>query len=391
MTYQLLNLPVEQLRLDPRNPRLWGHEPTDDQDKIAQALQDESYLDDMMKDMAQGIYGVAPHALLALEEEGGLTVVDGNRRLLSIRLLTEPDFAKRNARKTVPGIDEGTAQALRKATVVVMESWEKIHRVRVRQQLAGGSKWRTLIHAQDFRRMLRNEDSPADLYRVHPHTVSEWVNALNFLEQVNSVAKEPWNKTYQFSLLIKALAQPAIRESLGLQEAESYKPDQKPLTNEKTAQGIGLMVHLHGPMVKEKGKHTSPKVRSEHELQYLGRVYSNEKALDRMNSWDQYTAKDVCDWLDGFPNPHRIIELAEQIHAAAVRELREIKDEKPELVPHPGMIHVAHASHTIYNDRSTQYMVHLKSKSPETHREASDLLQKRLRSKGGYDCLVDFE
>ena len=35
MTYQLLNLPVEQLRLDPRNPRLWGHEPTDDQDKIA--------------------------------------------------------------------------------------------------------------------------------------------------------------------------------------------------------------------------------------------------------------------------------------------------------------------------------------------------------------------
>ena len=270
MTYQLLDLPVEQLRLDPRNPRLWEYEPTEDQDTIAKALQDDSYLDDLMKDMAQGVYNVAPPALLALEEEGGLTVVDGNRRLLSVRLLTEPDFAKRVVRKPVPEIDEDTAQALRKiACVVVMDSWEEIHRVRVRQQSATNSKWRTLIHAHDFRRMLRNGDSPADLYRLHPRTVSEWVNALNFLEQVNSAAKEPWDKTYQFPILVKGLAQPAIRERLGLRDPESYKPDQKPLGSKKMALGLEFMLHLYGPM--EKGKHISPKVRSEHDLPYLNR------------------------------------------------------------------------------------------------------------------------
>ena len=253
MTYQLLDLPVEQLRLDPRNPRLWEYEPTEDQDTIAKALQDESYLDDLMKDMAQGVYSVAPPALLALEEESGLTVVDGNRRLLSIRLLTEPDFAKSIARKPAPEIDEDTAQALRKvACVVVMDSWEEIHRVRVRQQSpSGSSKWRTIIHAHDFRRMLRNGDSPADLYRLHPRLVFEWVNALNFLEQVNSVAKAPWDRTYQFHMLVKGLAQPAIREKLGLRDPESYKPDQKPLGSKKIGLGLGLMLHLYGPMERE--------------------------------------------------------------------------------------------------------------------------------------------
>ena len=390
MTYQLLDLPTEQLRLDPRNPRLWEHEPTEDQDTIAKVLQDESYLDDLMKDMAQGVYNVAPPALLALEEGGGLTVVDGNRRLLSVRLLTEPDFARRVVGRPVPEIDEATAQALRKiACVVVMDSWEEIHRVRVRQQSATNSKWRTLIHAHDFRRMLRNGDSPADLYRLHPRTVSEWVNALNFLEQVNSAAKEPWDKTYQFPMLVKGLAQPAIRERLGLRDPESYKPDQKPLGSKKMALGLELMLHLYGPMEKVKGKHTSPKVRSEHDLPYLNRVYMNEKALERMDSWSQHNARDICDWLDESPNRNRIIELAEQIHATAVKELHEIKNENPELMTHPGELHVSHASYTIYNDRSAHYMVHLQSRAPETHQETARTLQEELRSQG-YDCAVDF-
>ena len=144
------------------------------------------------------------------------------------------------------------------------------------------------------------------------------------------------------------------------------------LTNKKIAEGLGLMLHLHGPMGKEKGKHISPKVMSNHELRYLNRVYMSEKALERMDSWDQHTARDVCDRMDGSPNRDRIIELAEQIHAAAVRELKEIKDENPDLVAHPGELHV---SHTIYNDRSTHYMVHLKSRSPEAHQEAARLLR----------------
>lgn len=390
MTYQLLNLPVEQLRLDPRNPRLWDQELMDDQEKIARALQDESHLDDLMNDMAEGVYSVAPPALLALEEGDALTVVDGNRRLLSIRLLTEPDFAKGILRKPVPEIDEDTARILRKVPmVVVMDSWEEIHRVRVRQQSASGGRWRTLTLAHDLRRMLQNGDSPADLYRLHPRMVSEWVNALNFLEQVNSVAEEPWDRTHQFPMLVKALAQSAIREILGLRDPGSYKPDQKPLGSKKIALGLGLMVHLYGPMGNVKGKSVAPKVRSEHDLPHLNRVYMNEKSLERMDSWDQHTARDVCDWVDGFPNRHRIIELAEQMHATAVKKLLEMKDENQELMAHPGELHVSHASYTIYNDRSAHYMVHLKSRAPEAHQEAARILQEELRSRG-YDCTVDF-
>ena len=115
----------------------------------------------------------------------------------------------------------------------------------------------------------------------------------------------------------------------------------------------------------------------------------NEKALERMDSWGQHTARDVCDWLDESPNRNRIIELAEQIHATAVKELHEIKNENPELMAHPGELHVSHASYTIYNDRSAHYMVHLQSRAPETHQEAARTLQEEIRSKG-YDCAVDF-
>ena len=389
MEHQVMSVPVERLRFDSRNPRIWTHGATEEQEKIGRALYEESHLGPMMKDMAEGIYSVAPQPLLALEEQGQLTVVDGNRRLLSIKLLTETGFAKETTRETVPEIDQDTAQALKQVTVAVMKSWHEIHRVRVRHQLATGSKWSTLIHAQDFRRLLLNGDSPTDVYQIHAYTVSKWVNALNFLEQVNSVSNAPWNKQYQFPRLIKALNQPSIREKLKLGDPGWYGPNEKPLTNESTIHGLRLMVHLHGPAVQEEMNHIDPKIETDQDLRYLDRVYRNEKALEKMNSWSRYTAKDACDWLDGFPEPNRIIELAEQIHAAAVRELREIKEEKPELIAHAGLLHVAHASHTIYNDRSTQYMVHLKSKSPDTHQEAANLLQNRLRTEG-YECVVTF-
>ena len=48
----------------------------------------------MMNDIAYGLHN-APPSMLVCREEEKVVVVDGNKRLLAIRLMTEPEFAQR--------------------------------------------------------------------------------------------------------------------------------------------------------------------------------------------------------------------------------------------------------------------------------------------------------
>ena len=88
--------------------------------------------------------------------------------------------------------------------------------------------------------------------------------------------------------------------------------------------------------------------------------------------------------MDDRPDPYQAVQMVEFIHSEAIKELKNLKDERDDLVPHPGLIHVAQTSHQIFNDHSTQYTVHLNSDQHDAHAEVPALMQERLK----FDCVV---
>ena len=80
---------VKDLYLDPQNPRLAGRDLTiDQQDEILKTLWQERAVNELVDSIATT--GYWPHEVLfAIEQDGKLVVIEGNRRLAAVKLLLD--------------------------------------------------------------------------------------------------------------------------------------------------------------------------------------------------------------------------------------------------------------------------------------------------------------
>jgi len=85
-TWEEEQVSVVTLLLDPRNPRIPGGEMMEQGELLAELVaHDKVY--ELAKDIANdGLYPL--ESLLAIEDDGNLYVVEGNRRLAALKLLT---------------------------------------------------------------------------------------------------------------------------------------------------------------------------------------------------------------------------------------------------------------------------------------------------------------
>jgi len=96
-------LPVERLRLDPRNPRLPERLHSAAQSEILRFLWEREVLDELVRSyLDNGFFQHEP--LIVLAEEGGYTVVEGNRRLAALMISLELPPA---AGIEMPGLEAG--------------------------------------------------------------------------------------------------------------------------------------------------------------------------------------------------------------------------------------------------------------------------------------------
>ena len=104
MAPNLKTLPVSQLNFDPDNPRLPDRIDGTDTDAVTDFFLLECNLIELMMSIAeQGYFHGEP--LLVVEDAGGAThtVVEGNRRLASLKILTQ-EIAPRSMEKAVAKI-----------------------------------------------------------------------------------------------------------------------------------------------------------------------------------------------------------------------------------------------------------------------------------------------
>ena len=106
-------VPVDELRMDRLNPRLLGENASASDEFIIAQLYRTAELDELLQSVStNGYLDIEPLIVLADSNSGkGLVVLEGNRRLATLRLLREEDLAHRirkseNLQIKIPQVDD---------------------------------------------------------------------------------------------------------------------------------------------------------------------------------------------------------------------------------------------------------------------------------------------
>ena len=383
---------ADQLSFDPNNPRFWFTEPKPQtQEGIAAAFRQQN-TETLMNDIAYGLHN-APTSMLVYRKEEKVVVVDGNKRLLAIRLMTEPEFARRMSdhypTKDIPKVSQDLALHIRNVPVDEFDTWEQAHLFSAYRQSNDRHSWDRITKANDYRRLAElgnSHESIAKWYWLRPEVIARQINSLNIYEQLQEAHPSHIKTKHQFSVVSEAMTMPNIRTHLELGEPEDYSSRERPLNQgalERSAQLLDFILG-HQPDTHTSYRQPAIQMTDRESMKNLDRIYENPKALERLAKWPNSTVKDIIAWMDDRPDPYQAVQMVEFIHSEAIKELKNLKDERDDLIPHPGLIHVAQTSHQIFNDHSIQYTVHLKSDQHDAHAEIPALMQEKLR----FDCVV---
>ena len=211
---ELVTESIHKLEFDNRNPRLVEMYDNDNdaaESKI-EIITSHHKTIDIVQDIIDGYY-VAPEPMLGLIENDGITVVDGNRRLAALAITHDSDlWSIVSKRSLVKDAKSPEGRIEHKVDVLLYDSWDEIHKIKIRKHRTNGSLWGGLAQSYDMRRMLlegKTCEDVRDIYNVsrfwHNTRIMEMVNAINVFDQINSFVECPWFKTFHFKSLNSAL------------------------------------------------------------------------------------------------------------------------------------------------------------------------------------------
>lgn len=161
-----------QLKLDPQNPRL----PSDlerSQNSMLEYLAKSSSIEELMSAISENDFFEA-EALIAVPDDGGLVVVEGNRRLTALRLLsgeTYPDISPR-----VVELQRTAKHRPKKVPVAIYDSRSEVLNYLGNRHIAGVKPWGALAKAR-YIRQLFDQTSKADSFVERTRTVASVIGS----------------------------------------------------------------------------------------------------------------------------------------------------------------------------------------------------------------------
>lgn len=282
-------VPVERLKLDGLNPRLFaiGPEPSDI-DIIAKLYRSEDLSELLQSIAANGYLDIEP--LIVLEEYGYLTVLEGNRRLAAIRLLEAPALATQIRKRTklsitVPTLPERLRDTIREVSVYRVNSREDARSFIGFKHINGAAKWGSYAKARFAANWHRSGDAPLEEIAAqigdNHDTIKRMVNGIYVLEQADKAdvfhLSDRAVSRFNFSHLYTALSRTPYMRFLGLEEAwTGFEPKENPIPKEK----LELLKEVLHWLFGSKGSDVRSVIRSQNpDVRRLGEVLDNPEAL----------------------------------------------------------------------------------------------------------------
>ena len=257
-------VPVDDLRLDARNPRIQRAGERLSQDDVLRILWREYSVDEVAWSIARN--GYFPHeALFAAEEDGDLVVIEGNRRLAAVRLLREPGLRKTMNAVDLPKILPGKVAEL-DTLPVIRRQREDVWQYVGFKHVNGPQAWGSFAKAE-YIAWVRNDVGKdlADIAETigdRHRTVARLYRAYMALKQARAagaydVDEQRSRKRFAFSHLYTGLDYRGIQDFTGI--ADLDPPTEQPIPPRKMKRFGELCVWLWG----DKTRDVKPEVKSQ--------------------------------------------------------------------------------------------------------------------------------
>ncbi len=255
-------VPVEQLRLDRHNPRLAGTAKAATDESIIARLYRSAELDELLQSIsANGYLDIEPLVVVKAPEEDGLTVLEGNRRLATLRLLREPDLVGRiasseNLTISIPDFEDAVRPGLEQVTVYQVASREEARPFIGFKHINGPAKWNAYAKARFAADWYQQEGNTtleqiAEAIGDRHATVKRMVFAIYVLDQASKEdlfqVDDRFTPKFNFSHLYTALSRSQYMDYLGLEPGwtkHDPRPDQIP--REKLPELKNVLVWIYG-------------------------------------------------------------------------------------------------------------------------------------------------
>lgn len=279
----------EGLALDPKNPRLVELGPDPSDEKIIAYLQVNADLGEITQSIAaNGYLDIEP--LIVLERGAPQVVLEGNRRLAAIRLLTNPSLAddvqkRTRVRITVPEMADTHRASLKQVSAYFVPDRAAARSFIGFKHINGAHRWDAYAKAKFAAHWHREGnvslDEIARCIGDRHATIKRMVHAIYVLEQAESEKvfriEDRHTPRFSFSHLYTALARTTYREFLGLEDTwAQFDPTPNPIPPERL-QALGEVLRwIYG--WKEDG--VRPVVQSQNpDLGILGEVVVHSESL----------------------------------------------------------------------------------------------------------------
>ena len=281
---------VERLRLDRENPRLFGQAEDASDESIIARLYRSAELDELLQSIStNGYLDIEPLVVMCGSQDDELIVLEGNRRLATLRLLREPDLVDRiasseNTRITVPEIDYKLRSTLDQVSVYLVPDRKQARAFIGFKHINGPAKWDAYAKARFAANWYRTgRDDGVGLEQIaaaigdRHDTIKRMVSAIYVLEQAEEKGlfqvEDRHTSRFNFSHLYTALSRSQYMEYLGLEPAWSRhdpRPDQVPQMKLNDLRKV--LVWIYG----SKSDAVRPVVRTQNpDIKRLGEVLAN--------------------------------------------------------------------------------------------------------------------
>jgi len=284
-------VPLDLLEFDRENPRF---APTHDMDKssdveVILALVRVADLGELLQSIATSGYVDIEPLIVQQEaqEDEKLIVLEGNRRLAALRLLTDSELA-REVGVELPAISPGVQDSFRQVTAYRVGDREEARDFIGFKHINGPHRWDSLAKARFAARWYEHERSQGitlrDIARRmgdRHDTIQRMVAGLYVLQQAERTRLFHFDDVYPgrsfaFSHLYTALTRPGYREFLGLPDDwRRIDPEPDPVSEPFLPHLRQVLLWLYG----SKQDSIRPVVVSQNpNVRELGEVLANPKA-----------------------------------------------------------------------------------------------------------------
>ncbi len=221
-------LPIEELLLDPENPRLPDSLQGATQQKMLEYLARTTSIEELMSVISEnGFFG--GEALIACpgNKTGEYIVIEGNRRLTAVKLLHRPEHYKK--RRQIKELADSAKHKPDRLPVVVYKNRTDVLNYLGYRHITGVKQWDSLVKARYMKQLFDSTSStalPSDRYRETAKRIGSRTDyikrnlnslaAFNLLEQNDFFGIDGLNdETIGLSLLTTALAYEEIADYAG--------------------------------------------------------------------------------------------------------------------------------------------------------------------------------